>query len=201
MKPPKDRRPPPKRRTPAARPKRARDFAAEYDRRIARGVALGRSRSQARGHPASGDIYIKRRPKASDAKLEQALRSLRETQNLTRSAKGAAVSPERFRRFLREKKLAKRKGRRWLFTDRRLRTVAAITTNGETKITVAGFNKASLVMQHHAAVRAFLNSPDPVHPAQASQIFRRPICNRHIGSRSCSGDPPQCLVSPFRLWR
>ena len=150
-------------RNQGSRLKKERNFAAEYQRRIARGIALGRSRSQARGHPTISEAPIKPRPTNSDAKLEQALRSLRETQNLSRSAKGAGVSPQRFRRFLRKKKLARRKGRRWRFTDRRRREVVAITTSGEMRITVAGFNKASLVMQHRAAVRAFLGFPDSGH--------------------------------------
>ena len=159
----------------AARLKKARDFAREYEARVARGLALGRSRSQARGHPTVGEHLVKHRPTKSDPKLEQALRSLRDTQNLTSSAKDAGVSTERFRRFLREKKLAGRKGRRWHFTDRRPRTVVAITTRGEMPITVAGFNKASLVMQHRAAARAFLEFQDDANLAALKPFKDRPV--------------------------
>ena len=67
--------------------------------------------SQARGHARAHEVGIKAKPIKSDERLEAALRQLRQTHNQAKAAKEAGVSPERFRRFLREQKLAERKGR------------------------------------------------------------------------------------------
>ena len=45
---------------------------------------------------------------------------------LKRSAKLAGISVGRFRAFIRKNKLAKRKGRRWIITDRRIREAAGV---------------------------------------------------------------------------
>jgi hypothetical protein len=97
------------------------------------------------------------RPKAlfKNERLEEALKSLRATGNQAKAAKEAGVSPERFRRFLRENNLAHREGRSWRLTDDRPRDVVAITTRGEQRIKIAGFEAASLVMSHRAAVIRF----------------------------------------------
>jgi hypothetical protein len=174
----------PRSKNPAAKQKnaRARDYAAEYKRRIARGRSKGLTRAQARGHPAAGDTYIKRRARSPDARLEQALRTLRETNSINRAAKAAGVSRERFRRFIEEKRLAKRKDGRWRFTDRRPRTVLAITTSGEKEITVAGFNRASRVMQHRAAVHAFLSDQGTSNLSRLQKFHGQSVkdTSRHI---------------------
>jgi hypothetical protein len=115
--------------------------------------------------PPIGDTTPKRHPKrariSSTPELEQALRDLRSGQSQRLAAKNVGIPVGRFRRFLWDHHLAKFKGHRWRFTDRRQRTVRAITTSGEREITVAGFNKASLVMKHRAAVRSFWDLPIP----------------------------------------
>jgi hypothetical protein len=142
-----------------------RDYGAEYRTRIARGQARGLSRSQARGHPRAGERTLRSRAKEtkSDPKLEAALRELRATNNQTKAAKAAGVSTERFRRFLRDNKLATRKGRHWRITDNRERQVVVISEGRQLPITVGGFKRASLVMSHRAAVRAFLDTNEASH--------------------------------------
>ena len=115
----------------------------------------------------------------SDAKLEAALRILRETNNQASAAKNAGVAPERFRRFLREQSLAHREGRRWTFTDQRPRLVLAITNGRERSITVAGFDAASLVMQHRAAVKDFLEFNEISHLEPFVGVSIRDISGKH----------------------
>lgn len=122
-------------------------------------------KSPRRGRKVAGFPASKKRSRhratPSTPELEKALRFLRAGNSQKLAAKSAGVSVKRFRDFIRDNRLAKFRKRRWVFSDRRRRQVAAITTRGEKQITVAGFNKASLVMQHRAAVRAFLNLPIP----------------------------------------
>ena len=141
---------------------RKRDYRAEYRARIARAQARGLSRSQGRGHAKPGEKALRPRAKVtqSDERLEQALRALRATGNQKQAAKSAHVSPERFRRFIRDNKLAEREGRRWHLTDDRVRELVMITDGQRKRVRVAGFEPASLIGQHNAAVRAFLNTND-----------------------------------------
>ena len=97
---------------------------------------------------------------SSDPALEKALRYLRFTNNQKRAAQGAGVSVKRFRRFLQRSKVAKFKGRRWHFNDRRRRKIVAITTTGERELIVRGFEPASWAMSHRNAVREFRDTGD-----------------------------------------
>ena len=132
-----------------------RDYKAEYLRRLERGRVRGLTRSQTRGHARAHEPSLKAKPVKSDERLEKALRELRRTNNQAVAAKEAGVAPERFRRFLREQKLAERKGRIWEITDKRTRTMTAITTRGELELKLPGFEEASFVGRHSAAVRSF----------------------------------------------
>jgi hypothetical protein len=122
--------------------------SAKYQRRIERGLARGLTRSQARGHPRPGERLVRAKRLATDDKLEAALKALRINGNQAMAAKSAGVSVERFRRFLRENRIAERQGRRWRITDPRPRQVVIISIRGERQITVSGFDASSLVMLH-----------------------------------------------------
>jgi hypothetical protein len=141
---------------------RKRDYKLEYNLRLLRAFTKGYSRSQARGHAKAGELPIRAPPQsfAPDARLETALKELRRTQNQSRAAKEAGVSTERFRKFLRDNQLAARSARQWVFDDQRPREMTALTTEGPAVIVVAGFEQASLVGRHDAAVKAFLNTND-----------------------------------------
>lgn len=117
-------------------------------------------RKARRSEPAKSKRY-KRQITKSDSNLEEALRHLHSGLSQRRAAQLSGVSVSRFRRFLRSNRLAHYRAGRWRFTDRRPRTVLAITTHGQKEITVAGFDRASLVMQHRAAFQQFINSNDP----------------------------------------
>jgi hypothetical protein len=139
---------------------RSRNHQSEYRRRLDRGRARGLTRSQARGHARAQEASLKAKPVKTDERLERALRELRRTNNQVAAAKEAGVSPERFRRFLREQKLAERKGRVWEITDRRPRDMTAITTRGAVDLKLPDYETASLVGQHNAAVKTFLDTND-----------------------------------------
>ncbi len=140
---------------------RKRDYASEYRRRIERGLKRGWSRSKARGHGMTTKRRRKATPRKYGKEFELALRGLRLFNNQRLAAKSGGISTKRFRQFLREKRLAHFRKGRWRFTDRRVRTVRAITTRGDNPSTVKGFDAASAVMSHREAVRKFLLDPDP----------------------------------------
>lgn len=139
-----------------------RNYQAEYERRIARALSLGHSRSQARGHAKAGEKPMRSQTARSppDDRLELALRLLRKSGNQGLAAKEARVSRERFRRFLGENDIAKRQGRKWVFSDSRPREMSIITMNGPHLVKVAGFETASLIGKHSAAVGKFIETND-----------------------------------------
>ena len=100
--------------------------------------------------------------RSQTAEAEIALRHLRDGLSQRRSAQLAGISVGRFRTFVRKNKLAKRKGRRWIITDRRVREVAVIVDGEELLIKVRGFEPASLAMRHRSAVKEFLDTNDAI---------------------------------------
>jgi hypothetical protein len=139
---------------------RKRDHKAEYRRRLERGGTRGLTRSQARGHARAQEVSLKAKPVMSDERLERALRELRRINNQAAAAKEAGVSSERFRRFLREQKLAERKGRVWEINDKRPRRMTAMTTRGVIDLKLPDYETASLVGQHNAAIKTFRDTND-----------------------------------------
>lgn len=141
--------------------KKQRHYGDEYKRRLERAAARGLSRSQARGHARASETPVRATATVSDGRLEAALKELRRTGKQGRAAKVAGVSAERFRRFLREKSLAKRDGRTWTITDERPREVLIISRGQERRISVRGFEPASRIGHHSNAVRRLLVKNDP----------------------------------------
>jgi hypothetical protein len=137
-----------------------RDFAAEYDRRVARALARGLSRSQARGHPRVGEapVSTKRPPKPiPDDRLQQALRVLRQDKSLTAAAKAAHVSPERLRQVAKSKGAIKKQGRRWIIDPDLPRRMPLFSRGRAVEVTVAG-DAASKIGAYMDAVGKFLTS-------------------------------------------
>jgi hypothetical protein len=138
---------------------RLRDHAEDYRRRVERGLARGLTRSQARGHARSGEAAVKA-PRATgplDEKLIAALRSFRTTNNVSAAAREAHVSRERFRRFLGAEEVATRNGRAWTITDNLVRELDMISQGRRQVVRVRGFDAASTIEKHNAAVRAFVS--------------------------------------------
>ena len=93
---------------------RVRDHKTEYARRIARGLASGLSRSQARGHPKSAEAPARTSSRPiSDDRIQRAFRVLRQERSFAEAARAAKVSPERLRNYAIERGLIEKHGRRW----------------------------------------------------------------------------------------
>lgn len=139
---------------------KARNYKAEYERRVANAAKRGLSRSQGRGHARSGEAAAPPAQPKDWQRLEAAVKTMRQSGSQIAAAKAHNISPERFRRYVRENDIAERKGRGWQFTDNRLREVRVISKGEIRRVKLAGFEQASLNGTYHAAVKAFLSSND-----------------------------------------
>lgn len=137
-----------------------RDYRAEYKRRIANAAKRGLTRSQARGHARPGEASLRPKQNKDAARLEAALRDMRQSGALTAAAKSHRIAPERLRRYIRDLDLAKRDGRAWTFTDKRLREMTILSGGKIYKIRISGFEQASFNGDYLNAVRAFLRLHD-----------------------------------------
>jgi hypothetical protein len=144
--------------------KARRDYVAEYARRIARAVAKGLSRSQARGHPRPTEAIVASRRLArplEDDRLQLALKVLRQEKSLTTAAREAKVSPERLRRYATEKNIIERRGRRWIVRHELPRRMLLFSDGRAVLVVVGDFASASKVGRFMSAVSAFLRTNNP----------------------------------------
>jgi hypothetical protein len=138
-----------------------RNYKQEYQRRLKRAFANGLSRAQARGHAKPGEALVKQAKAKTDiAKLEAALKILHTEGSLQRAAREAHVSAERFKRYLVEKNLVLRVGRKWQITDTRPREMTVFSNGRAQSLILKDFANASLNGGHLAAIGQFLNNND-----------------------------------------
>ena len=140
---------------------RARDYKAEYARRITSAAKRGLSRSQARGHARIGETSIRPVNRQSDRdRFEAALKLYHQSGNQAAAAKSVRVSTERLRRFLRENVQVEGRGRSLKIIDRRPREMVVISGGEMTKRILRDRDQASLNGEYLNAVKAFLSSND-----------------------------------------
>jgi hypothetical protein len=140
---------------------RQRNYAVEYLRRIARGLAKGLTRTQARGHPRQYEGFISRRkrPSIDDERLQRALRTLRQEKSLRAAAKAARISPERLRHIAQSKGAIRKQGRRWVIDPDLPRRMPLFSRGHAIQVTVLG-DAASKIGAYMDAVGRFVNSSD-----------------------------------------
>jgi hypothetical protein len=111
------------RKRPNSFRKRNRNYAAEYQRRIALAKSRNQSRSVGRGHARAGE-----KPRPPGLKLvnptlpeERAIKLISKGSSLRSAAKATGLTEERVRRYLKENTNVTRQGRVWVIRDDRPR--------------------------------------------------------------------------------
>jgi hypothetical protein len=145
-----------KRRTP-----RRRNFKDEYQRRLAKGIAAGKSRSASRGHPRAADL-----PKPSPgpidrtSPMEKALARMRRGETQSAAAKALGVSVEKLRRHRLMHTTAVREHGRWVIFDTRPQTLFIASRGKQYKVTIPN-DESSIIGRYWWGVNNFLASNDP----------------------------------------
>jgi hypothetical protein len=172
---------------------KVRDYAAEYAQRIARGQAKGLTRSQARGHPRSGESSVSNRKtfKAiDDDRLQRALRVLRQEKSLAAAAKAARVSPERLRHLAKSKGAITKKGRRWIIDPNLPRRMPMFSRRRAIEVVVSG-DDASKVGAYMDVVGKFL--------ATNNRDLLKPFVGQSVTDKAAQSHPFE--TNPNTLYR
>jgi hypothetical protein len=148
----------------ATKSNRNREYRKEYQARIDRGLASGKSRSQARGHARASDLPRAETPLRFDKEnaLEKALKLMKQGSTQKQAARAVGVSVERLRRFQQQNTTSRRDGRRWIIVDERPVTVV-MATRGKLHDVTVSHDAASDIGRHWAAINKFLETNDPSH--------------------------------------
>jgi|AntRauTorcE11897_2_1112592.scaffolds.fasta_scaffold15284_1 hypothetical protein len=141
--------------------KHNRDYKAEYKRRIERGLAKGRTLSQARGHPKAGEKHISKPQPIEDHAFQISLQALRSGKSLSKAAKEIRVSPARLRNQAKEKGIIQKQGQRWVVKKDIPREMLVYSNGKAFPIVIRNFLEASKLGQYMSAVRWFLRTNDP----------------------------------------
>jgi hypothetical protein len=146
--------------------KRKRNYANEYLIRIARGLAGGKSRSQARGHARAADLpsTTTSQPFKRSEPLEDALKLMKKGVSQKEAAKQTGVSAETLRRFQKANTNSQRQGRRWIIADARPVSVV-MATRGKMRTVTVSHDASSDISRHWIAINLFLDTNDASHLA------------------------------------
>jgi hypothetical protein len=142
--------------------RRVRNYKAEYQRRIARGLALGKSTAAARGHARAGEGLRRLPPRAvsPDDRLERAVQAMRAGKSQRAAARAQHISQERLHRYVKETNSVRRIGRRWVFD-----TAMAICSRKKVRWIVVAPAEASVIGRYWHAVQRFLDDNNATHLA------------------------------------
>ena len=147
--------------------RRQRDYRAEYERRLARGMGKGLSKAAARGHRGATDNVagLIGRPIIPTSPLNRAFEQIKAGQSLTATAKAFHIAPERLRRYVAETAEVRReRGRVRIVQDRRRFLLPLYTSGRLRRVTVDAENAQSLG-RYMAAVGRFLKTNNAAHLA------------------------------------
>ena len=148
------------RKSSKSRPRKQRDFRAEYQRRIERGLKAGKSRSSSRGHSRASDL-----PKPTlgpidhKSPLEKALAKMRKGMSQAAAAKAEGVSVEQLRRHRLQHSASERRGRAWAISDKRPQAYW-IASDGKQISVILDNDMGTEVSAYWRAVDKFLYSND-----------------------------------------
>jgi hypothetical protein len=150
----------------ASNSKTKRNYAKEYLIRIARGLAGGKSRSEARGHARAADLPPggNAQPFKRSEPLEDALKLMKKGVSQKEAARRAGVSAETLRRFQKANTTSRKQGRSWHISD--LRPVPVrMATRAKTPMVTVPHDAASDISRHWTAINHFLDTNNPTHLA------------------------------------
>ncbi len=152
---------------------RNRNYKLEYQRRIERGLTLGKSRSAARGHPRAADLP-KPPPGAIDrsASLERALAHMRRGASQAAAARAEGVSVEKLRRHRLLHTTSQRERGRWIIFDLRPQAFWIASQGKLTSVTLTN-DQGSEVSAYWRAVDRFLSTNDDEHlfPFEGTGVY------------------------------
>jgi hypothetical protein len=151
---------------PKRKRKKTRNYPLEYLIRTARGLAAGKSLSQARGHARAADLPDNTipQPYKRSEPLEDALKLMKKGVSQKDAAKQAGVSAETLRRFQKLNTSSQRVGRQWVIVD--VRPVSVVmATRGKMRSVTVSHDAASDISRHWIAINHFLETNSPTHLA------------------------------------
>jgi hypothetical protein len=150
----------------ASNSKRKRDYSLEYLIRKARGLAAGKSLSQARGHARAADLPSNAGPQPfrRSEPLEGALKLMKTGVSQKEAAKQTGVSAETLRRFQKTNTTSRREGRRWVIVDHRPVSVV-MATQGKMRTVTVSHDASSDISRHWIAINLFLETNNPQYLA------------------------------------
>jgi hypothetical protein len=92
--------------------------------------------------------------------------------SLTAAARRLNLSRKQLQNYVSRKRLARRKGQRWITKDSRPRQVPVMTGGRVRILTVSGYEQARLVGEHHHAVGEFVrtNAVELIEPFKGQSV-------------------------------